>query len=730
MDTSQLKNLASQALQNAFGSVPDPSRRFGQSIPTPEYLPGTAGMFVQPYELEEVTPEGERIDYSVMLENLKRSIPVDIASTPGYVADIYNLPSSVGEYLNLRFRGRPEEAAAVEFFPRGSQSSELAEQAVTEFYGSPAPEFPNIQTEVATRGAQIFADPFAAVGWVKYLGALGRAARDVFTPTSPEELAAMQRLGITADSAPAASRMGEKQETGLYSALETAARDLPQQKGSGQQMLAMIQKQAGVKPEEVQWTGLDEFLKSKPTVTKGEIEDYLLNNRVELQEVRLESVNPYPYKTGDEWQAAVVAAERRRDWDEVERLHNAWEAEQGHGPAGAPKFERYTLPGGENYREVLLTLPSNKQSRLDKINTRYNEIVEEYGVPIQDLPPKAKAEIDRLTEEHDKIAYATEEIFRSSHYDQPNILAHVRLNDRIDADGKRVLFVEEVQSDWHQAGRKSGYVGGEKHHVAYYDTPKGPVEIGYGKTAEEAIANADPGWKGLVEIKTRAEKIKEGEGVPDAPFKTSWHELALRRIMQEAAEKGYDRIAFTKGAQQAQRYDLSKQVDSIAYMPDGKGTYKITAYKDGEAVVTESGKTPEQLEDIVGKEMAQKIAKGEGKAPESEWAKSRGVMELTGTDLQVGGAGMKGFYDQILPKSLNKLGKKFDAKVGTTNLQTGDEVWSMDITPKMRKTAKEQGMPLFSAAPIGIGVGAQYQGMESEAQPVRPEQFIKIPSQI
>jgi len=213
MDTSQLKNLASQALQNAFGSVPDPSRRFGQSIPTPEYLPGTAGMFVQPYELEEVTPEGERIDYSVMLENLKRSIPVDIASTPGYVADIYNLPSSVGEYLNLRFRGRPEEAAAVEFFPRGSQSSELAEQAVTEFYGSPAPEFPNIQTEVATRGAQIFADPFAAVGGVKYLGALGRAARDVFTPTSPEELAAMQRLGIMA---------GEKSATADLQKLEEA----------------------------------------------------------------------------------------------------------------------------------------------------------------------------------------------------------------------------------------------------------------------------------------------------------------------------------------------------------------------------------------------------------------------------------------------------------------------------------------------------------------------------
>jgi hypothetical protein len=35
----------------------------------------------------------------------------------------------------------------------------------------------------------------------------------------------------------------------------------------------------------------------------------------------------------------------------------------------------------------------------------------------------------------------------------------MRVNDRVDADGKKVLFVEEVQSDWHQAGRKKGYKG-------------------------------------------------------------------------------------------------------------------------------------------------------------------------------------------------------------------------------------------------------------------------------
>jgi hypothetical protein len=30
----------------------------------------------------------------------------------------------------------------------------------------------------------------------------------------------------------------------------------------------------------------------------------------------------------------------------------------------------------------------------------------------------------------------------------------MRVNDRIDTDGKKVLLIEEIQSDWHQAGEK------------------------------------------------------------------------------------------------------------------------------------------------------------------------------------------------------------------------------------------------------------------------------------
>jgi hypothetical protein len=45
----------------------------------------------------------------------------------------------------------------------------------------------------------------------------------------------------------------------------------------------------------------------------------------------------------------------------------------------------------------------------------------------------------------------------TSHFDEPNVLAHVRYDERPTVDGKRTLFINELQSDWHLKGRQEGY---------------------------------------------------------------------------------------------------------------------------------------------------------------------------------------------------------------------------------------------------------------------------------
>jgi hypothetical protein len=476
-----------------------------------------------------------------------------------------------------------------------------------------------------------------------------------------------------------------KSDIGFYSQLEAAVQPL-QNKGTGQQYLAQIQKTAGVKPEEIQWTGLDTFLQGKQSVTKTEIQDYLNANRVDVQEVRLEASTGQRIPLTNEEQARLNVLREREQTEGLGGLESEEYSDLLNKEIAfeefydKTRFSDYTLPGGENYREILLTLPAKQLTEA------------EARVVLGAAPDAKLSSAD--------IAYASRknvDEYRTTHFDQPNILAHLRVNDRT-VDGKKTLFVEEIQSDWHQAGRKKGY-GPQTETEAYYITPDGSrVSLGFGKTQEEAAAAVDPGWKNLVDIKFDTQTKKFGEGVPDAPFKTSWHELSLKRAIQEAAEKGYDQIAFTTGKTQAERYDLSKQVDSIVYLKENDGTYSLVAIKDGRELVKRDNVAQSALPDLVGKEVADRMAASEGQAipggPERE---------LSGENLKVGGEGMKGFYDNILPKSLDKLGKKFGAKVGKTEMD-GVEVWQMDITPQMRESVTTKGQPLFAIPAIGAGL--------------------------
>src|SRR5690606_19423701 len=42
---------------------------------------------------------------------------------------------------------------------------------------------------------------------------------------------------------------------------------------------------------------------------------------------------------------------------------------------------------------------------------------------------------------------------------------------------------------------------------------------------------------------------RQQSGLPDAPFKTTWHELVMKRMIRYAAENGFDRVAWPTGAQ-------------------------------------------------------------------------------------------------------------------------------------------------------------------------------------
>ena len=547
---------------------------------------------------------------------------------------------------------------------------------------------------------------------------------------------------------------------GFYSAASKAVDNIAQEKGTGAQFLAQIEKTPGVKKEELLWTGLDDFLKGKKSVTKAEVQQFLNANRVEVKEVTLnEGARPYRYVTANEWQGAINDAERVGNFDEAERITAAWENFELGGGADKPKFAKFTLPGGENYREIYLTLPVKK-------------LTEEEARVVLGAKPDAKlseADIDYASK---KNQYIVPRAHSASPEADVNRLAQIRVNDRIDADGKKVLFVEEIQSDWHQAGRKKGYNTPEqraldKQKLIELDAKRESLMAEQARLEELAKPFTDQGQDAPSDILDRwtmvsnslnnlqrdyapiANQLATGSGVPDAPFKTSWHELALKRAIQLASEGGYDRIAFTTGKTQAERYDLSKQVKMISAMPSENGKYNIYIEgKDGDALFrnqngfSEYGQktvTPQEFEELVGKDAASTIMQkadelNRGKVSKDQYK----FYDSKPADLTIGGEGMKGFYDTILPKYLDKYGKKWDAKTGMTKIRLANDaedaadskllkdlgmdeggqaaasVHYMDITPKMKESVLTKGQPLFQMAPaIPAGVAA---GQQEENQ--------------
>ena len=172
------------------------------------------------------------------------------------------------------------------------------------------------------------------------------------------------------------------------------------------------------------------------------------------------------------------------------------------------------------------------------------------------------------------------------------------LNDRTDADGNKVLFIEEIQSDWHQEGRKEGYKSPDADAIAkeFREYSKELAEK-YGLNPRHNLAMyknikgmTDAEVNKWLELQKRYLETDIGltKGVPNAPFAKTWHEFVLKRMLRYAAENGYDTVAWTTGEQQANRYHLSKYVSKVRYAKDVVGTYYYDVYDHEGKVIHEA----------------------------------------------------------------------------------------------------------------------------------------------
>jgi hypothetical protein len=501
-----------------------------------------------------------------------------------------------------------------------------------------------------------------------------------------------------------------KKTAPFYSAVDEALANLKRPKGTGLEFLTEVLKQPGVKKAEIADRKLEQAFKAKGKITKEEAQQVLEENpppqikekvydestaidEDELREMVSQEMFGVPYSD-----IGFSGARHRRVSDEVYRR---MDEDLG------TKFGKYKTGGGENYREILLKLPTTRPSA-----NNYSD------------PAKYDADLRAYNASGQSDYYA-------SHFpEDANIIAHMRVQDRKGPNGEKILHIEEIQSDLHQAGRKSGYnvqpTPEELNKIAEFERKSKNNTISMSERAE---------WAGL---------INKREGVvPDAPFKKNWHELAMKRLLNYAADNGYDSVAITPGKAQIDRYEdaLRKNIDSLEYEPfindDGKQMFEVAGFKNNKQVFSQEDVTPEQLQELMGKDTAQKIAEGFGESLAQERPMRPDWKRIQSSDLSIGGEGMKGFYDKILPDYLNNFGKQYGAQVETfvvpskryaedlqdpmrSKIEYDAELplHNFKITPEMRQQIQQKGLPLYQQVGIPtIGTGAASQMLEPQEEP-------------
>lgn len=633
-------------------------------------------------------------------------------------------------------------------------------------------------------------------------------------------------------------------------------------------MLNDIIRSGEIKEAEIKWSGIEDFLRDKigtgEKIDKQELMDFLRANELEVKEVvkgspkmvkeldearkRLDKAkndatnkldNHYKNSNYAYWDSQIYNIQRgnlevvdkgvekvlgKRLMDELRESYaklmgfedkNAWD--------NKTKFTQWTLPGGENYREMLFTMPEiikggerptlspeardkialiiGEDSGIKKPAWAYNSLLDNIemaktpnertnAISNLDLSEANARKVSELVSIDLKGNYYREASFKSSHWEEPNVMAHARLNDRFIAEPinkvsetdfkvakknlddyrnnlitkygkdewqdkattfelnkfkelstkekqagvgsgttqKKILFIEEVQSDWALEGRKKGYRSDpevekrielkkqefDKWKVSNgFPEAKTPTEVGirYGTQLSPRQSTE------LNEFVRSIEKPFTGS-VPDFPFKNNWHEFVFKSLLRRATEGGYDGISWVTGEITADRYDLSKHIDAVRWSSDedskfisfeglkGVSDQTLEIYVKTETGIIKSADLGapndwkgKHLSDVVGKDIAEKILKDKDG-------------RLAGEGLKIGGTWATNLYDKTIPNFLNKYGKKWGAKVESTEIvrfpglvehnpdAAYTKVHYLPITEQMKQSVLFEGQPMFLAKPI------------------------------
>ena len=301
--------------------------------------------------------------------------------------------------------------------------------------------------------------------------------------------------------------------------------------------LTDTQKNGGIKNvnQELEWIGLEDYLneyvkENNPkagNIPSSVVEDYIKSNQIEIVDVS-KGISPSEKEIEDAgftikedvFGGVTLELEGNSVTSDSDKRLNNYQKDlvKRYYGASPTKYSGYQLKGGENYREVLLTMPA-KTIENDKIFTVKNRrdfwkdlsnfsaqeveegfvvssvrggrqliekdyyiktkedainyyrednlqlldiFNEEQGVEYYDFYDEDGQYFNTTTapnmgqaiSEYKSQTSKKEDEYKSSHWSEKNVLAHVRLNEKTLPDGRKVLILNEIQADISQDLKK------------------------------------------------------------------------------------------------------------------------------------------------------------------------------------------------------------------------------------------------------------------------------------
>ena len=363
------------------------------------------------------------------------------------------------------------------------------------------------------------------------------------------------------------------------------------------EMLAKL----GVKKGEFEASGYDEAFAGQPQITREQVAAHFNENLPKIEEKGFYANEPYTDKMReaekDYWKefkehqnqaGAYIEANPGKTMEDFDpgyakgtairrafdkRKEAIRDAEGAPKSAGDPYHEDYSLPGGENYREILL-----KHSGDEKFHSQWDH----FG-------------------------------------GEPNVLVSLRMLDRKDDDNNKVLHLEEIQSDWGQQAREIGIYNPKEHQEYLRDLEERSLPL-YAKKfnfSEDTARSRLPTWKKINpdthskiaamlgesdEFNKRAKEdasLREKTllGAPYIDSTDKWLNLGLKRALIEAARGGHDKLMWTPGDLQVERYpegteeEVAKRLAGMTHFYDTmvpKALLKLAKQHDPEATLSTS----------------------------------------------------------------------------------------------------------------------------------------------